>query len=120
MTCLFKVHPDDQFANEFENDELGKTECWYIIDYVDYAEVIFGHKARSNEELRGKIENGERNDLLQRINIKPGDFFYVPSGTIHALCKGTLELETQQSAERHIESMIMMVIIRKGIYVNFI
>ena len=37
--------------------------------------------------------------LLQRIKIKPGDFFYIPSGTLHALCKGTLVLETQQSSD---------------------
>jgi mannose-6-phosphate isomerase len=37
--------------------------------------------------------------LLRRIPVKPGDFFYVPSGTIHALCKGTLVLETQQSSD---------------------
>ncbi len=34
-----------------------------------------------------------------RVKIKPGDFFYVPSGTIHALGEGTLVLETQQSSD---------------------
>lgn len=37
--------------------------------------------------------------LLKRIPVKPGDFFYVPSGTIHALCEGTIVLETQQSSD---------------------
>lgn len=37
--------------------------------------------------------------LLRRIPIKPGDFFYVPSGTLHALCEGTLVLEIQQSSD---------------------
>jgi len=36
---------------------------------------------------------------LSRVKIKPGDFFYVPSGTIHALGEGTLVLETQQSSD---------------------
>ena len=27
-----QVHPNDEFANIHENGELGKTECWYIID----------------------------------------------------------------------------------------
>src|SRR5699024_11410776 len=37
--------------------------------------------------------------LLRRIPIEPGDFFYLPSGTIHALCEGTLVLETQQNSD---------------------
>jgi mannose-6-phosphate isomerase len=94
-----QVHPDDQYAKEFEDGELGKTECWYIIDCEEKAEVVFGHKARSKTELKSMVENGLWNKLLQRVKIKPGDFFYVPSGTIHALCKGTLVLETQQSSD---------------------
>lgn len=46
-----------------------------------------------------QIENNQWDELLQRNKIKPGDFFYVPSGTIHALCKGTIVLETQQSSD---------------------
>ncbi|MFE3894662.1 MULTISPECIES: mannose-6-phosphate isomerase, class I [unclassified Priestia] len=94
-----QVHPNDEYANEFENGELGKTECWYIIDCDDDAEMIFGHHAKSKEELLQLIEEGNWGNLLQRVKIKPGDFFYVPSGTIHALCKGTLVLETQQSSD---------------------
>lgn len=93
-----QVHPDDEYALKHE-DDLGKTECWYIIDCDEGAEMIFGHQARTREELGKMIDEGKWSDLLQRIRIKPGDFFYVPSGTIHALCKGTLVLETQQSSD---------------------
>lgn len=94
-----QVHPNDEYANEFENGELGKTECWYIIDCDDDADMVFGHHAKSKEEFTQLIEEGNWDSLLQRVKIKPGDFFYVPSGTIHALCKGTLVLETQQSSD---------------------
>jgi mannose-6-phosphate isomerase len=94
-----QVHPDDQYAQNHENGELGKTECWYIIDCEKDAEMIFGHTAKTKEELVQMIEEGRWNDLLQRVKIKPGDFYYVPSGTIHALCKGTLVLETQQNSD---------------------
>lgn len=94
-----QVHPDDEYANIYENGELGKTECWYIIDCKEGAEMIYGHNAGSREEFADMIEKGEWNDLLRRVAIKPGDFFYVPSGTVHALCEGTLVLETQQSSD---------------------
>ncbi|WP_342044841.1 mannose-6-phosphate isomerase, class I [Bacillus sp. OTU530] len=94
-----QVHPNDAYANEYENGELGKTECWYIIDCKEGAEMIYGHHARTKEEFVGMVQKGRWDELLRRVAIKPGDFFYVPSGTIHALCEGTLVLETQQSSD---------------------
>lgn len=94
-----QVHPDDHYAKVNENGELGKAECWYIIDCDNDAEMIFGHNAKSREELKTMIANNEWDNLLRRVKIKKGDFFYVPSGTIHALCKGTLVLETQQNSD---------------------
>lgn len=99
MDLSVQVHPDDAYAMVNENGELGKTECWYIIDCKEDADMIFGHNARSKEELVEQMNEGNWSDLLRRVKIKPGDFFYVPSGTIHALCEGTLVLETQQSSD---------------------
>lgn len=94
-----QVHPGDAYAQVHENGELGKTECWYIIDCKEDAYMIFGHNAKTKEELIKQIEDGKWEELLRKVKIKPGDFFYVPSGTIHALCEGTLVLETQQSSD---------------------
>jgi mannose-6-phosphate isomerase len=99
MDLSVQVHPDDTYAKEYENGELGKTECWYIIDCKEDAEMIFGHNAKTKEDLIQQVNDGKWNELLRRVKIKPGDFFYVPSGTIHALCEGTLVLETQQSSD---------------------
>ncbi|MBM7652533.1 mannose-6-phosphate isomerase, class I [Neobacillus cucumis] len=99
MDLSVQVHPDDDYAMVRENGELGKTECWYIIDCKENADMIYGHNAKNKEELQVQIQEGKWNDLLRRVKIKPGDFFYVPSGTIHALCEGTLVLETQQSSD---------------------
>ena len=99
MDLSVQVHPDDAYAKVNENGELGKTECWYIIDCKEDADMIFGHNAKTKEELIAQVNDGNWNELLRRVKIKPGDFFYVPSGTIHALCEGTLVLETQQSSD---------------------
>ncbi|MEH7248062.1 mannose-6-phosphate isomerase, class I [Neobacillus niacini] len=94
-----QVHPEDDYAKVHENGDLGKTECWYILDCKEGAEMIFGHNAKTKEEYIQQINEGRWDELLRRVKIKPGDFFYVPSGTIHALCEGTLVLETQQSSD---------------------
>ncbi|MGG6309999.1 mannose-6-phosphate isomerase, class I [Paenibacillus macerans] len=94
-----QVHPNDEYAGKHENGELGKTECWYIVDAEPGSVIIYGHEAKSKEELVRMIENGEWDDFLTKVPVKPGDFFYVPSGTLHALGKGIVVLETQQSSD---------------------
>lgn len=93
-----QVHPDDHYAMEHEG-ELGKTECWYVIAADEGAEIIYGHNAKSREELRQQIEKKEWDKLLTKVSVKAGDFFYVPSGTMHAIGSGILILETQQSSD---------------------
>ena len=93
-----QVHPDDAYGMEHEG-ELGKTECWYVIAADPDSEIIYGHNAKSKEELRQMIESGDWEHLLTRIPVEAGDFFYVPSGTMHAIGKGILILETQQSSD---------------------
>ena len=68
--------------------ELGKTECWYIIAAEPGAEIIYGHNAKSKEELRQQIESKDWENLLTKVPVKAGDFFYVPSGTMHAIGAG--------------------------------
>nr|WP_223592254.1 mannose-6-phosphate isomerase, class I [Neobacillus bataviensis] len=94
-----QVHPSDDYAKVYENGELGKTECWYIIDCKKDANIIIGHNAKTKEEMIRLMNEGKWDSLLHKRKIKPGDFFFVPSGTIHALCEGTLVLETQQSSD---------------------
>mgnify|MGYP003361769984 FL=1 len=93
-----QVHPDDAYGLKHEG-ELGKTECWYIIAADEGAEIIYGHNAKSKEELREQIESKKWDQLLTKLKVKAGDFFYVPSGTMHAIGSGILILETQQSSD---------------------
>lgn len=93
-----QVHPDDAYglANE---GELGKTECWYILAADPGAEIVFGHNAKSEKEYKEFIEEGKWDELLRSVKVQPGDFFYVPSGTVHAIGGGVMVLETQQSSD---------------------
>lgn len=93
-----QVHPDDTYGLAHEG-ELGKTECWYILSADPGAEIVFGHNAETKEEFEHFIETGEWNQLLRSVKVKAGDFFYVPSGTVHAIGSGVMVLETQQSSD---------------------
>lgn len=93
-----QVHPDDHYAQEHEND-LGKTECWYILSAEPGAKIVYGHHAQSAEEFRDLVDQGKWDDLLRYQEVQAGDFYYVPHGTIHAIGGGITILETQQSSD---------------------
>lgn len=93
-----QVHPDDDYATAYTKDS-GKTECWYVLYAKENAHMIFGHNALTKEEFKGKVNSNQWDNLLMKRPVKTGDFIYVPAGTIHALCEGTVVLETQQSSD---------------------
>lgn len=93
-----QVHPDDKYALEHEG-EHGKTEMWYIIDCEPDSSIIYGFKDKiTKKEFRQAIEN---NTLLDKVNVVPvkkGDVFMIKAGTLHAIGKGILLVEIQQSS----------------------
>lgn len=94
-----QVHPDDEYARANENGSLGKNECWYILDAEPGAKLVLGHNAKSKEELADMIDNNRWDELIRRVDIKPGDFIQIDAGTVHAICGGVTLLETQQSSD---------------------
>lgn len=94
-----QVHPSDEYAYENENKELGKTECWYILDAKEDADIIYGVNAKDKKELENMIDNKNWDELLNTIPIEKGDFLYIPSGTVHAIKSGTKILEIQQNSD---------------------
>lgn len=94
-----QVHPNDEEAMRLEGERYGKTECWYVVEAEPGAELILGHTAETKQQLEDRIERGEWETLLRRQPVKAGDFVFVPSGTIHAIGKGIVILETQQSSD---------------------
>ena len=92
-----QVHPNDEYAKEHE-DSLGKTECWYVLQADEGTKMVMGHHAQTREEFVKAIEE-DYDHLLNSFEINRGDFFYIPSGTLHAICSGSLIYEAQQSSD---------------------
>ena len=93
-----QVHPNDDYAKEHEHS-LGKTECWYVLQADEGTNMVMGHHAKTKEEFVKAIEEDDYDNLLNKFQIKKGDFFYIPSGTLHAICSGSLIYEAQQSSD---------------------
>ena len=93
-----QVHPNDEYANRVEKDS-GKTEAWYVVDAEEDACLIVGTKDCDKKTFKKALENGELDKYLNKIPVKKGDFFYVQSGLVHAICEGVLIAEIQQSSD---------------------
>ena len=94
-----QVHPEDDYARVNENGELGKTECWYVLDAKEDAKLVYGHTAKTKEEFNSKIDTEQWNELFIEESVKGGDFFYIPAGTLHAIGEGILIYEVQQNSD---------------------
>lgn len=98
-TLSVQVHPNDEFARLYENDN-GKTECWYILEADENAYLICGIKENHTKDTFAKvIENGNIEDHVEKISVAPGDMIYIPSGTVHAITGGLKLVEIQQSSD---------------------
>jgi len=95
-----QVHPNDAYANEHENGELGKTEMWYILHAEEGAQLIYGLKSGvTPDSFRAALEAGELENCLHYLPVKAGDTVFIPSGSIHALLEGLVLVEIQQNSD---------------------
>lgn len=94
-----QVHPDDTTAKERHN-AYGKTEMWYLVDADPGAELILGFQKDTDE--KEYLEHLRQNTLPGLLNVekvKKGDCFFIPAGTVHAICKGCFIAEIQQTSD---------------------
>ena len=93
-----QVHPDDEYSLRV-NGEYGKTEMWYILDCEENSYLYYGfNKKISKEEFKERIENNTLLEVLNKVNVKKGDVFFIEAGTVHAICKGIVICEIQQNS----------------------
>jgi mannose-6-phosphate isomerase len=95
-----QVHPDDAYAQRVEHQPNGKTECWYILACEPGAGLVLGWTRDTNrEEYERRVADGTLAEILRRVPVAPGDAFYLPAGTLHAIGAGIQLYETQQASD---------------------
>ena len=93
-----QVHPDDEYAARVEHSR-GKTEMWVIVDCEPGAELLYGFsRPVTREELARRIKDGTLLEVAGHAPVHPGDVFFIPAGTLHAIGAGILIAEIQQSS----------------------
>jgi len=94
-----QVHPGDDYAAEHYGT-YGKTEMWYVMEAEEESEIINGFRtATSADEVKKHIRDETLLQLLNRIQAKKGDLHFIPSGRVHAIGRGIMLAEIQQSSD---------------------
>lgn len=94
-----QVHPDNEMACRIGRPS-GKTEMWYVIKASKGARLALGfNREVSAEEFRPLVESGNIEKVLRYMMVKKGEAFLIPGGTVHAIGKGTLVAEIQQTSD---------------------
>jgi mannose-6-phosphate isomerase len=94
-----QVHPDDVTAAR-RGQPCGKTECWYVLHAKPGAQVGVGLKpGTSKADMERAIRETRMEELLNWIDLCPGDLIYVDAGTVHTIGPGAVIVETQQNSD---------------------
>lgn len=93
-----QVHPDSDYAHKI-GLKKGKNEAWYFIKTEENTTIVYGHNAKNQEDLYNYINNKNWDNLIRHLDVHTDDFVYLPAGLLHALRKGSIVYEIQQSTD---------------------
>ncbi|WP_372649514.1 type I phosphomannose isomerase catalytic subunit [Draconibacterium sp.] len=94
-----QVHPDDKLSKERHN-AFGKTEMWYVAGTEKGALINSGfNQVVDREKYLEYFNSGKLTDLLHYDEAQVGDVFFIPAGRVHAIGKGCLVAEIQQTSD---------------------
>lgn len=95
-----QVHPSDAQTLAAGLGRQGKEECWLVVDAEPGAELGIGFAAKMDKgAIRTAAEDGSIEDMLDWHEVVPGDFFYIPANTVHAIGAGVSIIEIQQNSD---------------------
>lgn len=76
----------------------GKDECWLVLDTQPGASLGIGFRDDiSPAEMRAAALDGSIEEMMVWHPVEPGDFVYIPAGTVHAIGAGVCLVELQQN-----------------------
>lgn len=95
-----QAHPSDVQTIAQGLGRQGKEECWLVIGAEPGAALGIGfEQPLGAEAMRAAALDGTIDRLLTWHPVKPGDFFYIPANTVHAIGAGVSLIEVQQNSD---------------------
>ncbi len=90
-----QVHPPD---GSLSPTGVGKTEAWYVLG--DGGSVICGLEAGTcAKDFSSQAHTAEVESHLHEVAVRHADSIFVPAGQTHAIRRGTMLCEIQQTSD---------------------
>ena len=90
-----QVHPDDG-----EDGARGKTEMWHIVEAEPGATIAMGFREPlTRDRLWEATRTGEVEQLVNWVEVQPGETYFMPAHTVHAIGAGIVLFEIQQNSD---------------------
>ncbi len=100
---VIQCHPSVPFAKKEFGSQFGKTECWYILEADEDANVYLGFKEGiTKEKWKDLFERQDIDGMLSCLHnhsVKKGDLYFVEGGVPHAIGGGCLMVELQEPSD---------------------
>ncbi len=94
-----QVHPDDRTARELGHVR-GKSEMWHILAAAPSARIAVGFASPATRDQIGQAAlDGSIMNMLRWVPARPGDSWFIPAGTVHAVGAGITLCEVQQNSD---------------------
>ena len=95
-----QVHPTDAQTLVQGLGRQGKEECWLVIAAEPGARLGIGfrHKVGADTMRRAALD-GSIEAMMVWHDVAPGDFYYIPANTVHAIGAGVSLIEVQQNSD---------------------
>jgi len=100
-----QAHPDKDYSRKYFNSNFGKTEMWLILATRENAYICFGFKDKLTKEEfshaieKSRFDKNALSPLLNKVPVKAGEVYLIPSKCVHAIGSGCLILEVQEPTD---------------------
>ena len=93
-----RVSPDDETARD-RYDHLGKEKLWYVASAGKGSRLMIGFRRDTDaSELYQECLQGDPEHLLNTLEPRTGQYFYIPSGTPHCAAGPMTIVEISESS----------------------
>lgn len=97
-TLSVQVHPPPSVATRLNGEP--KTELWNVVQAIPGARLFAGlRKDVTRQDFAARVHDGTVSDCLNSLEVREGDWMFLPSGRVHAIGAGNVIFEIQQNSD---------------------
>lgn len=101
-----QCHPEKSFSRRHLNANYGKAEAWFILETRRITEnpyILLGFREKVDKGKLLKLIEKDDSDalvsLMNKIEVKPYDTYFIAPGLPHAIGEGVFMVETQEPTD---------------------